>query len=173
MSSDDDPVGVNNAAGSAWLWPYVPSPAVRSAVTRFSSRVALLTEGPRRWVPCAVVAGALPLCLAFVTRIPLAQGVSAVALGVLLLPAALSRNAVRGLATIATVFAVHSSLAIALSAWDPSGARAVLPGAGEYWSQAHRWIVTGVNPEYELAAWLPAHSGCWPRWRRRRTPRWG
>jgi len=41
----------------------------------------------------------------------------------------------------------------------PSRMAGILPGVEEYWHRQLEWIRTGWDPEYEPAAWLPAHLG--------------
>ena len=54
--------------------------------------------------------------------------------------------------------AAHGVLAIGLSKVDPAGAVRVFPGGADYWIRQYTWITTGVDPEYKLSSWVPAHA---------------
>lgn len=55
-------------------------------------------------------------------------------------------------------FGAHSALAILLSARDPAGAAAVLPGAAAYWERTWLWVSTGEDVEYRWSVWAPVHA---------------
>ena len=63
----------------------------------------------------------------------------------------------KGCAAIAAAFVSHSMLAIALGVRDPQSIAPLLPGSEDYWQKQLTWIRSGIDPEYQLAAWVPAH----------------
>lgn len=111
----------------------------------------------RRWLPSAILAGTLPFLLSWGLGIGGHQTVSAILLALLCLSCARADSWAKGIAIIALAFFAHSLLVIGLSYADPERAAALLPGADWYWNKQYTWITTGWDPEYQLAAWVPAH----------------
>lgn len=62
-----------------------------------------------------------------------------------------------GIGAMALAFGSHSIVVIAASYFVPDWAEPVLPTAAEYWNKQEQWILTGEDPEYELAVWIPNH----------------
>jgi len=111
----------------------------------------------RTWPAVALLAGLVPLAVGYVVGSSLHQ----IATGILLAPlfwACVCEDRLgRAIAVTGLVLGAHSALAIALSAFDPAGAAAVLPGASDYWDQTRHWVWTGDDPEYQWGTWLPRH----------------
>ena len=109
------------------------------------------------WVVWAIAVGAIPVLISFALLLPGHQWISALALAALCLGLARDNAWCRGMGLIGLTFAVHSVLVIALAAAAPQRTAAILPGAADYWDKQQTWIKTGVDPEYQLEAWVPAH----------------
>jgi len=111
-----------------------------------------------RWLPAAVAIGAGPFLVCYLSGVPGHQLASAVALALLCAACARRDAWLTGVAAVALAFVVHNVVVIAVSRADPAGTVALLPDAAEYWQKQITWIRTGCDPEYELAAWVPAHA---------------
>lgn len=109
------------------------------------------------WVATAVAIGTLPLGVSWYSGVPGHQAASAVLLALVCLGCARHDTGLKGLGVIGTTFASHSAAAIWLSMLDAARAAVLLPGAAAYWDKQLAWITTGIDPEYQLAAWVPAH----------------
>lgn len=101
--------------------------------------------------------GALPVCVGWVLGTAAHQPL----FGLLLTPiliGCLARGRL-GLAFLAIAIAIgiHSTIAIYLSATDPSRAASIFQGSAPYWENTRHWIVTGTDPEYDWRHFLPAH----------------
>jgi hypothetical protein len=75
----------------------------------------------------------------------------------LCLPAAREEDWLKGIGLMALAYMAHCALVIALAYADPQGVAPLLPGADAYWQKQINWIQTGIDPEYKLSAWVPAH----------------
>jgi hypothetical protein len=101
--------------------------------------------------------GAVPILVGYAAGVPGAHLATAALLTPLLL-AAVARNSLpRGIGTLAAAFFTHNVVTIALAAYDPVGLADILPAGADYWQRSRIWILTGVNPEYDLDWWVPAH----------------
>lgn len=112
---------------------------------------------PRRFLAIAGVAGVVPL----VVGVGLGSDLHRLITTALLFPAflALVRQERHRLACggMLVALTLHSLTAIALAAWWPEQAALVLRDGASYWAKNYAWILTGTDPEYEIARWLPAH----------------
>ena len=151
------PVAVTDRRGGlVWLWPFRHS-------RRTAAEIDALLEAARPWVTplryltLAAVAGVLPLVLGLVLESDLHRLLTAA----LLFPAflVLVRDDRQRLACggMLVALALHSLTAIALASWRPERAALVLSDGAAYWARNYAWIRTGIDPEYEVAHWLPAH----------------
>lgn len=156
MSEGEGPA--RPAPRPAWVWPLRAPRAVALAAWTAAHRLERLQRG-WRWLPCAVVVGALPLLVSVALGLPGHQVVSAVLLWLPFLACVRADRTGVGVGTIAVGFGTHSLLAIALSARRPEWVQDLLPGGPEYWAAQERWITTGQDPEYQPANWIPAHLG--------------
>jgi|GEM_PF-1076453 len=143
--------------GPYWIWPLRVPAADRLRLDRWCAAGAVLTSGSR-WIAAAAVAGVLPLLLAYAFGWSGHRLISAA----LLFPAYVSLvrgdRQRAGFATVLVCFALHSATAIALTFFDPAGAAGVLSGGEGYWEKNIHWIRTGLDPEYLVIHWLPAHA---------------
>src|SRR5262245_3740989 len=112
----------------------------------------------RAWPAAAVLVGAIPLAAGYAIGSPLHQLVTALLLAPLFWACVCEDRLGRAILLTGLVLGTHSALAITLSATNPAGAAAVLPGAADYWDQTHHWVRTGDDPEYQWATWLPRHG---------------
>lgn len=110
-----------------------------------------------RWMPAAVAAGTVPLLASLALRQGGHQLVSAVMLALLCLACVRDGTWIKGHAVIALAFVAHSMLVITVAYVQPAAVAPLLPDADDYWQKQIAWIETGSDPEYELAAWVPAH----------------
>lgn len=134
---------------------------LRGLVSRRISRLAEATEPfcrGWRWLPAAVLVGGLPVAIAMVFGSSSHQLVTAIALMLLCLGLAWRDAWWTGVATIGIAFATHCSLAIYLAHSNPAIATEMFPDGADYWQKQYSWIRTGVDVEYELSAWVPAHA---------------
>ena len=148
---------------SGWLGPVGPPRSVGAAAWTLSTHMAGWYRGAW-WILGAVVAGVVPLlCSYALTRWGWSGGghqlASGYALALLLLGAAHAGAGWRGVATIGVGFLSHCVVAVAISARDPAGAAACMPGGVDYWERQRAWITTGEDPENDVWTWLPAHAG--------------
>jgi hypothetical protein len=154
-----DPAAAPHKAGSGpyWIWPLRLAAADRRRIDRWCQAASALTAGSR-WIAAAAVAGVLPLLLAYAFGWSGHRMVSAV----LLFPAYVSlvrQDRQRaGFATVLICFVLHSATAITLTLLDPVGAADLLTGGAAYWEKNFHWIRTGLDPEYQVVNWLPAHA---------------
>ena len=145
------------ASGRAWVWPWRPGDRVGRAAFRCAVAADPVVSG-RWWPVVATAAGAVPLLAGYAAGSALHQPAAAVLLAPLFL-ACLARDRLgRAVAVVAVAFGAHSALAIVLSARDPVGAAAVLPGAAAYWERTWLWVATGRDVEYRWTTWAPAHA---------------
>lgn len=139
-----------------WLGPVaVPAPVVEGA-RRVGDVVAPLFRG-HAWLVAAAAAGVFPLAVGLATRSAVHQALSAAGLFFLVVGAARADVWGKAAAALAVAFAAHCVGAVLLARHFPDLSAALFPGGFEYWTQARTWIRTGVDPEYELANWVPAH----------------
>lgn len=111
----------------------------------------------RGWIVWSALAGALPLLLAWPLGVWWHQLVAGVVVWALFLPAVVKDDTARGVGVLAVGFAAHCATAIALSAVYGAAVSGLFPDADAYWAQQQVWIRTGVDPEYVVANWGPAH----------------
>jgi len=157
MITEPAAVARKEPSGPYWIWPLRLPAADRRRIDRWCVSAAASTAGSR-WIAAAAVAGVLPLLLCYACGWGGHRMVSAV----LLFPAYVSlvrQDRQRaGFATVLVCFALHSATAITLTLLDPAGAADVLTGGAAYWEKNFHWIRTGLDPEYQLVNWLPAHA---------------
>jgi hypothetical protein len=139
-----------------WIWPLRLPTSARHATYNFAGLARPFCEG-WRWIPASIAVGALPFLISYLTSVPGHQIVSALLLMMLCLPCALEDDWVKGIGLIALAYLAHCALVIALAYADPQRVAPLLPGAEAYWQKQINWIQTGTDPEYQLAAWVPAH----------------
>jgi len=121
-----------------------------------SSTLAPLTNG-RAWLLWPALAGSVPLLIAWPLGAWWHQLVSGVLVWALFLPAVVADRTARGVGVLAMGFAAHCATAIALSFCLGADVAPLFPDAAGYWAQQQVWIRTGVDPEYVVANWGPAH----------------
>jgi hypothetical protein len=63
----------------------------------------------------------------------------------------------KAVATIAIAFVSHCGVAIFLACSSPAAAAPMFPDGADYWEKQYAWIQTGIDAEYELSTWAPAH----------------
>ena len=139
-----------------WIWPLRLPASARRATYDFAGLAQFFCEG-WRWLPASIAAGTLPFLVAYATRAPGQQLISALLLMMLCLACARRDDWRRGVSVLAVAYVAHCALVIALSYADPQRVAPLLPGAQDYWHKQIGWIQTGVDPEYKLSAWVPAH----------------
>ena len=127
-----------------------------TATDRIAGWTAPFCAGPW-WLPTAVGIGTLPLVASWYSGMPGHQVASAVLLALVCLGCAREDASLRGLAVIGAAFVSHSVAAIEMVTINAPRAALLLPGADAYWQKQLAWIATGLDSEYQLAAWIPAH----------------
>jgi hypothetical protein len=141
----------------AWIGPWRPGNRVGRAVLRWAGAADPVVSA-RWWPAVAAAVGAVPLLAGYAAGSSLHQLLTAILLAPLFL-ACLTRDRLgRAVGVVAVAFGAHSALAIVLSARDPVGAAAILPGAAAYWERTWLWVSTGEDAEYRWATWGPAHA---------------
>jgi len=111
----------------------------------------------KRWPLAGALVGCVPLAVGFALGTAFHQVLSAFGGLLLLLAAARQGRTKVGIAAVAWAFVSHSILAILLSRFWPTRAAACFPEGATYWVKQLHWIVSGHDPEYVMANWLPAH----------------
>jgi hypothetical protein len=144
-----------------WIWPLRAPASLRATAWSMATTSERLTQG-WRWVPAATLAGTVPFLLSYWHGHAWHGVVSGYLLTFLLLGTLREDRALKGVALLGLGFLAHCALAIVISAHDPAGAAACMGpdpelGVESYWADQQRWITTGEDPEYEPAAWVPAH----------------
>jgi hypothetical protein len=139
-----------------WIWPLRLPVSARRATYNFAGLARPVCQG-WRWIPAAFAAGTLPFLISYATGAPGHQAVSALLLMMLCLPCAREDDWVKGVSIIALTYVAHCAVVIAFAYLDARGVAIVLPGAESYWQKQIHWIQTGMDPEYKLSAWVPAH----------------
>lgn len=139
-----------------WIWPLRLPASARRATHNFAGLAQPFCEG-WRWIPSSIVAGTLPFLISYATAAPGHQIVSALLLMMLCLPCAREDDWAKGIGVMALTYLAHCAVVIALAYADPQRVAPLLPGAEAYWQKQIQWIQTGADPEYKLAAWVPAH----------------
>lgn len=109
------------------------------------------------WLPASLATGAVPVLLLLGLRSSGHQLVTAMLLTVLCLPLVWRDAWWQGLATISIVFVSHSVIAILVSMCYPTESLTMFPGGDQYWQRQYEWITTGIDPEYQVRNWIPAH----------------
>ncbi|HEY0377806.1 MAG TPA: hypothetical protein VGC87_12845 [Pyrinomonadaceae bacterium] len=145
-----------NVTAPYWIWPLRLPASARRATYDFAGLAQSFCEG-RRWLPASIAAGTVPFLISYATRAPGHQLISALLLMMLCLACARRDDWRKGVCVLAAAYVAHCALVIALSYADPSRVAPLLPGAQDYWHKQIGWIQTGVDPEYRLSAWVPAH----------------
>ena len=141
----------------AWLGPLRPPAAGIKGALGLGEATSALFAG-HAWLWVAIAIGAVPVALAALPATHWHQVVTALLVFALVVGAIHAGQAVRGLAAVALAFVAHCAVAIVIARFMPPGsAAAMFPGGAEYWAATHTWLTTGVDPEYELASWVPAH----------------
>lgn len=111
----------------------------------------------RFWPLYAVLIGALPLFFSFLFVLPGHAVISAVLLSLMCIGFAAKDRWCQCIFAITLAFVAHSVMAVGLSRQYPEVCAAILPGSADYWDRQQTWIKTGVNEEYKIESWLPAH----------------
>jgi hypothetical protein len=143
--------------GRAWVWPWRPGDRVGRTVLRWAAAAAPVVSS--RWWPAAAAAvGAVPLLAGYAAGSSLHQPLTALLIAPLFLACVTGDRLGRAVGVVVVALGVHSALAIVLSARDPAGAAAILPGAAAYWDRTWLWVATGEDAEYRWATWGPAHA---------------
>jgi hypothetical protein len=139
-------------------------PAASSARDRLFrlAGIARPVMASRAWPVVALLVGSLPIAMGYLVSSPLHQVVTAICLAPLFWACICEDRLGRAIVVTGLVLGAHSAMAIALSASDPAGTAAVLPGADDYWDQTRHWVQTGDDPEYEWSTWLPRHLILFP-----------
>lgn len=141
---------------SYWLWPLRLPSAQRLELARvLEAGAGWMIRG--RWLAIAAAAGVLPLLVFYACGFPGHRAATAVLVFPVFVCLVRQDRQRAGFLTVLVCFAAHSLTAILLTTLDPAGTAPLLSGGQEYWEKNYRWIRTGVDPEYELANWLPAH----------------
>ncbi len=112
----------------------------------------------RFWLFGAVFAGIVPLLAFWGLRLPGQNLATAAFLFPFFLALIATDRQRAGFGVVLVAFTLHSLAAILLAAWDPGGAALALADGPSYWEKNIAWIRTGVDPEYALVNWLPAHA---------------
>ena len=110
------------------------------------------------WPVWAMLIGTVPFLVSYAGGVSGHQLASAVLLSLLCLGFVAEDHWMQCITAIALAFIAHSLLVVAMSRYDSERCAAILPKAADYWEQQRTWITTGVNQEYELETWLPAHG---------------
>ena len=139
-----------------WIWPLRLPVSARRATYDFAGLAQSFCEG-WRWLPASIVAGTIPFLVSYATGARGHQLISALLLMMLCLACARRDDWRKGLGVMAVAYIAHCAVVIALSYADPSRVAPLLPGAEDYWHKQIGWIQTGMDPEYQLSAWVPAH----------------
>jgi hypothetical protein len=141
----------------AWIWPWRPGERVGRAILRWTAAADPVVSA-RAWPLVAAVVGAVPVLAGYAVGSPLHQPLTALLMAPLFL-ACLARDRLgRAVGVVGVVFVAHSAVAVALSASDPAGSAAILPGAAAYWDRTWLWVSTGADHEYRWTGWAPAHA---------------
>jgi hypothetical protein len=85
------------------------------------------------------------------------QSLSALVLAPLVWSCARQSRWMLGMWSMVCAFICHSLTVIALTQIDPALGSSLTPDGDQYWAKQLVWITTGSDPEYEWAAWGPAH----------------
>jgi hypothetical protein len=140
-----------------WLGPLRVPAGVAARSLRMANRLGDQTSRRGTWLWASALVGAVPILVGYATGIPGQHLVTAVLLTPLLLAAVARDSLTLGAGTLAMAFLTHNAVTIALAAYDPVGLADILPAGADYWQRSRLWIQTGVNPEYDLDWWVPAH----------------
>lgn len=119
-------------------------------------RLRPLTVSWRPWA-LAVAIGTVPFLVAWLFHLPGSHLVAGALLPLLMLPLVWQGRWPTALGVVAVAFTAHNAQTMLLTWVDPEGVGALSPAFTDYLARQERWIMTGSDPEYELANWLPAH----------------
>ena len=158
MASELAPLSTGAAPtpSAYWIWPLRLSAAQRRQIALWSAAGAPWTAG-FRWVGLAAAASVLPLLLAYPFGWSGHRFVSALLLFTIFVSLVRADRQREGFALVLVAYACHSATAILLTWLDAAGAAPLFADGAAYWEKNERWIRTGIDPEYQVANWLPAH----------------
>ena len=152
------PAGAAPTPPAWWIWPIRLSAARREQIALWSAAGASSSwTAGFRWVGLAVAASVLPLLLAYPFGWSGHRFVSALLLFPIFVSLVRADRQREGFALVLVSYACHSATAILLTWLDPAGTAPLLADGAAYWEKNERWIRTGIDPEYQVANWLPAH----------------
>ncbi len=129
---------------------------LRRSIVQGLDRLSALTMGWRVWGLALLIAN-LPFLLAWAIGFPDYHVISGALLPLVVLPLAWRRRHALAMAVLAVAFLAHCVQTMLLTWLDPAGVMAISPAFGDYLARQEHWISTGVDPEYALGNWLPAH----------------
>ncbi|MFM9962242.1 MAG: hypothetical protein ACKV2Q_13595 [Planctomycetaceae bacterium] len=139
-----------------WVWPLHISAKLSWRLLRIADRASRLFD--HRWWPvlCLII-GAIPAGVSFLLCVRFANELTAV-LAVPVILGAVRRDLTwRGWFALVLIVVGHCGVNITLAAWYPERLSVILPQGLRYWQESRAWIETGINSEYELRSWIPAH----------------
>jgi len=124
-----------------------------------TSRLTAAVEplvGGWRWAASGAAVGILPLSLCWLLEFPGQRWLTAALLLPFFLALVVGNRARAAYGLVLVTFIAHSAAAISLTLLDPAAAASLFTGGADYWQRSEAWIRTGVDPERNVAAWLPA-----------------
>lgn len=110
-----------------------------------------------RWIVTGALVGTVPFLVGWLIQLPGQQLWSALGLALLLIAMVARDRWIAGPILLGWTFLAHCILAVGLTYHDPASTSPLMPDASAYWDKQRRWIQTGLDPEYELKEWVPAH----------------
>ncbi|MEW4455567.1 hypothetical protein AB1L30_23055 [Bremerella sp. JC817] len=140
-----------------WMWPIRIPAKIASRTLRMARKLDDRLAPWYLWYPAAMIAGSLPMLVAYLLGTPGGQLGSSLLLTPLLVAAVSRDSMLRGLGALALGFLAHCALVITLTYNDPNGVAAIYPRGEDYWQVTLQWVLSGQSPEYELSHWLWAH----------------
>src|SRR5262245_56712676 len=111
----------------------------------------------RAWPAVALLIGSIPIAVGYLIGSSLHQVTTALLWAPLFWACICEDRLNRAIFVTGLVLGAHSAMAIVLSAHDPAGTAAVLPGGGDYWDQNRHWVQTGDRAGYEWSVVLARH----------------
>lgn len=157
-NSPDDNLHANSQPRPhpVWVWPLRVPVRLSWRLLRNADRSSRLFEHSGWPVLCLII-GALPAWISFLVGVRFANELTAVLALPVILGAVRRDLTGRGWSALALIVAGHCGVNITLAAYWPEQLSVVLPQGLRYWQESREWIETGINPEYELRSWVPAH----------------